>query len=108
MKSNDKVMQMMSMAAKAGKITSGEFSVEKAVKEGKAHIVIISEEASKNTVKKFSNMCFYYKVPMYIYGTKESLGHNIGREARASVAILDEGFANSIVKNLPVSVTQVK
>ena len=108
MKQNDKAIQMMSMAAKAGKIASGEFSVEKAVKEGKAHIVIISEEASKNTVKKFSNMCFYYKVPMYIYGTKESLGHNIGREARASVAILDEGFAKSIVKNLPVSVTQVK
>ena len=108
MKQNDKAIQMMSMAAKAGKIVSGEFSVEKAVKEGKAHIVIVSEEASKNTVKKFSNMCFFYKVPMYIYGTKDSLGHNIGREARASVAILDEGFANSIVKNLPVSVTQVK
>lgn len=108
MKSNDKAIQVMSMAAKAGKVASGEFSVEKAVKEGKAHLVIISEEASNNTVKKFSNMCFFYKVPMYKYGTKESLGHNIGREARASVAILDEGFANSIVKNLPVTVTQVK
>ncbi len=105
---NDKALSMMSMAAKAGKVASGEFSVEKAVKEGKAKLVIISEEASNNTVKKFSNMCFFYKVPMYIYGTKESLGHNIGREARASVAILDEGFAKSIVKNLPVTVTQVK
>lgn len=108
MKTNDKAIQVMSMAAKAGKVASGEFSVEKAVKEGKAHLVIISEEASNNTVKKFSNMCYFYKVPMYMYGTKESLGHNIGREARASVAILDEGFANSIVKNLPVTVTQVK
>lgn len=108
MKSNDKAIQMMSMAAKAGKVASGEFSVEKAVKEGKAHLVIVSEEASKNTVKKFSNMCFYYKIPMYIYGTKESLGHNIGKEARASLAILDEGFKNIIVKNLPESVTQVK
>lgn len=108
MKSNDKAMSMMSMAAKAGKIASGEFSVEKAVKENKAYLVIVSEDASNNTIKKFSNMCFFYKVPMYIYGTKESLGHNIGREARASVAILDEGFANSIVKNLPVTVTQVK
>lgn len=108
MKSNDRAMSMMSMAAKAGKIVSGEFMVEKTVKEGKAYLVIVSEEASKNTVKKFSNMCFFYNVPMYIYGTKDSLGHNIGREARASVAVTDEGFANSIVKNLPDTVTQVK
>ncbi len=108
MKSNDKAISMISMAAKAGKVASGEFSVEKAVKEGKAYMVIVSKEASDNTVKKFSNMCFYYKVPMYIYGTKEVLGHHIGKEARASLEILDEGFKNSIVKNLPVSVTQVK
>ncbi|MBP3338121.1 MAG: ribosomal L7Ae/L30e/S12e/Gadd45 family protein [Lachnospiraceae bacterium] len=108
MKSNDRAMSMMSMAAKAGKIVSGEFMVEKTVKEGKVYLVIVSEEASANTVKKFSNMCFFYKVPMYIYGTKDSLGHNIGREARASVAVTDEGFANSIVKNLPDTVTQVK
>lgn len=108
MKSNDKAIQMMSMAAKAGKIVSGEFMVEKAVKEKKAYLVIVSEEASGNTVKKFSNMCFFYNVPMYLFGTKESLGHGIGKEARASVAVLDQGFANSIVKNLPVAVTQVK
>lgn len=108
MKSNDKAIQMMSMAAKAGKVVSGEFMVEKAVKEKKAYLVIVSEEASGNTAKKFSNMCFFYNVPMYFFGTKEGLGHGIGKEARASVAILDQGFADSIVKNLPVTVTQVK
>ena len=38
--------------------------VEKAVKEGKASLVIISSEASGNTRKKFTNMCSYYKVFM--------------------------------------------
>ncbi len=108
MKSNDKVLQTISMAAKAGKIASGEFAVEKAVKEGKAYMVLVSSEASKNTVKKFSNMCFYYKIPMYIYATKEDLGHYIGKEARASIAVLDGGFSKSVIKNLPESVTQVK
>ena len=89
MKANDKAISMISLAAKAGKVVSGEFMVEKAVKEGKAKLVVVSEEASDNTRKKFSNMCFYYKVPMCIYGKKEDLGHNIGKEMRASIAVID-------------------
>lgn len=98
----DKVLSMISLATKAGKTTSGEFSVEKAVKDGKARLVIVSEEASDNTKKKFTNMCDYYKVPIYIYGKKEELGHFMGKEFRASVAILDEGFKKALEKQLEV------
>lgn len=98
----DKVLSMISLATKAGKTTSGEFSVEKAVKDGKAKLVIVSEEASDNTKKKFTNMCDYYKVPIYIYGKKEELGHFMGKEFRASVAILDEGFKKALEKQLEV------
>lgn len=43
-------------------------------------------------------MCKYYEVPMEIFATKEELGHWIGKAYRASICILDEGFAKSIVK----------
>ncbi len=36
---------------KAGKVASGEFSTEKAVKTGKARLVIVADEASANTKK---------------------------------------------------------
>ncbi len=91
---------MVGMAMKAGRVVSGEFSTEKAVKEGKAFLVIVSEAASDNTKKKFRNMCTYYEVPMYIYGTKEELGHSMGKEFRASLAVTEEGFAKSIEKRL--------
>ena len=71
-----------------------------AVKSGKAALVIVSEESSDNTKKKFQNMCDYYEVPVYFYGGKEELGHAMGKEFRASLAILDEGLAKSIEKNL--------
>ena len=41
----DKALAMLGMAAKAGKVVSGEFSVEKAVKEG-----LIDEIGSLGTV----------------------------------------------------------
>ena len=96
----NKILSMVGMAMKAGKVVSGEFSTEKAVKTGKAFLVIVSEAASDNTKKMFRNMCSYYEVPMYVYGTKEDLGHSMGKEFRASLAVTEEGFAKSIENSL--------
>lgn len=96
----NKVVALISLAMKAGKIASGEFSVEKAVKTGKARLVIIAEEASDNTKKKFRNMCLYYKTPCHFFGAKIQLGNAIGKEFRASLAVLDENLARAIEQQL--------
>jgi len=88
---------MLGMARGAGKAVSGEFSVEKAIKSGKARLVIISKDASDNTKKLFYNKCSYYRVPIYEYSDKISLGHALGQEMRTSVAVLDDNFANNII-----------
>ena len=73
---------------------------EKEVKSGKAALVIVAGDSSDNTKKKFQNMCEYYKVPIHFYGDKDTLGHAMGKEFRASLAILDKGFADGIRKQL--------
>ncbi len=87
---------------RAGFVASGEFSTEKAVKENRAKVVIVASDASDNTKKMFTNMCTYYKVPIYFFGEKTSLGHAIGKELRASLAVLDNGFAGEIEKQLNI------
>lgn len=94
----DKVLSMVGLATRAGKVASGEFSTEKAVKSHRAHLVLIAEDASDNTKKMFTNMCAFYQVPIRIYGTKETLGRAMGKELRASLALLDRGFAGSVLK----------
>ena len=96
----DRVLSMIGIAAKAGKIASGEFSTEKAVKTGTAYLVITAEEASDNTKKKFKNMSDFYEVPYFEYQTKENLGRAIGKEFRASLAITDANLAKAIEKKL--------
>ena len=44
---------MLGLAAKAGKIVSGEFATEQAIKADKACLVVIAKDASDNTTKKF-------------------------------------------------------
>ena len=92
---------MLSLAAKAGRIAAGGFSAEEAVKSRKARLVLIAEDAQSNTTKKFTDKCTFYKIPFRFYGTKEALGHAVGRESRACVAVTDRGFAESILKQLP-------
>lgn len=97
---NDPVLSMIGIAAKSGNVVSGEFSTEKAVKTGHAYLVIVSAEASENTKKSFCNMTDFYHVPCYCYGSKEDLGHCIGKEFRASLAVTDENLARAVEKKL--------
>ena len=100
MVNSKKLLSLIGLATRARKVVSGEFSTEKSVKSGRSRMVIVSEEASDNTKKMFRNMCTYYKVPLYFFGTKEELGHSMGREMRASAAVLDSGLAKALVKQL--------
>jgi len=93
-------LSMVGLATRAGKTVSGEFATEKAIKEGKAKLVIVAEDASDNTKKLFRNKCEYYKVPLFIAGNKDELGMVTGNQSRASLAVIDSGFGKAIVNKL--------
>ena len=79
---------------KSGNLVSGSFSTEK------AKVVIIAADVAENSRKKYENMCEFYHVPVYFYGTKDELGHAIGKEYRASIAIIDQGLAKAVIQSI--------
>ena len=93
---------MLGLAARAGCVVSGETGTQKAIKSGKAYLVIIAEDASANTTKKFQNSCEYYEVPIAVFGTRDELGEAIGKEFRSSLAITDENLAKAVAGKLDV------
>ena len=101
----NKALSMISIAAKAGKVVSGGFLCEKAVQEGSACLIIIAENAAKNTTKKFRDKCTYYEVPYVIFGDSNVLGNRIGKESRMTLAITDIGLAKQIANKLDVSMS---
>ena len=108
---NNKVLSFIGICMKAGHLVSGEFSVEKAVKSGHAWLVLVAADASNNSKKQYTNMCTYYQVPLYFISSKEELGHALGKEYRASLAVQDENMARALIKKLqeagiaPVDIT---
>ena len=97
---NNKTLSLVGLATKAGKTVSGEFSTEKSVKTGKGFLVLVANDASENTKKKFRNMCSFYEVPIYFLSDKESIGRAMGKEFRASLAVQDENFAKAMIQEL--------
>lgn len=91
---------MLGLAARGGNVKSGEYSTEKAIKDHKARLVLVAMDASENTKKSFQDMCRFYGVPYCEYGTKEELGHYIGKQFRASLAVTDPGLAKTVIEKL--------
>ena len=92
----DKVLSLISLATKAGRCASGEFMTEGQTKSGRASLVVVAEDASDNTKKLFFNKCKYYNIPCFVYGSKQELGEATGNDSRASIAITDRGFSETI------------
>lgn len=93
-----KLIAVLGLAQKAGKIVSGDFAVQGAIKSGKAKLLIIANDASAATKKEYQYQAEKKNVPVYYALTKEQLGGAIGKVLRAAVALNDNGFVKPVVR----------
>ena len=93
-----KILNLLGLCQRSKNLVSGEYQTEKAVKEGRAVLVIIAADASRNTKKKFHDMCKFYRVREIVLSDKEELGRKTGHSERSNLAITDDGFAKAILR----------
>lgn len=96
MENEKKIISLIGLAQKAGKIVSGELAAEKAIKSGKAKLVIIATDCSEATKKNYRDMTTYYNVELHEKFIKDQLGQCIGKDHRAVLIINDVGFRKAI------------
>lgn len=94
----EKILSMIGLAKRANKVSTGEFICKKVLKQKKARLAILAENASDNTKKSIINSCKFYNVEVIECSNMENLGKFTGGGARAVVTINDENFANEIMK----------
>ena len=100
MKNNNKVLSLLGTCHKSRQGCQRRIFDRETVKTGKGFLVLVADDASQNTKKKFQNMCDFYEVPIYFIANKEELGRFCGKEFRASLAVQDENFAKAMLKEL--------
>ena len=89
-----KLFNSLGLCRRAGKCQSGEFAAERAVKAGKAKLVLLEETASENTRERFSSLCAGRNIPLKLI---PQVGRAIGRESHVVMAVTDIQFANLIL-----------
>lgn len=95
---NDRLLGMLGLAVRAGKVAFGVFMTEKALDEGRAHLVIASEDIGASNRRRIENRCGEWGVQLIFYSDKASLSRAAGKKDMPVAAVCDEGFAKAIVK----------
>ncbi|MDL2234914.1 hypothetical protein LJC07_02020 [Christensenellaceae bacterium OttesenSCG-928-L17] len=90
-----KVLGAVGLARRAGKCITGDFAVERAVKGGKALLVIVDASASDATKKRYQTICNTHAV---LYREFPGAGAAAGKPGGKIIAIVDEGFVGMIEK----------
>ncbi len=99
----NKIYSFLGLATKAGKLISGEEGCERALKSGKVHLVIVSQDSSENTKKRFADKCNNRDVNLRLFGEKEIIGRYVGKGIRSVVAISEIGFAKRLMEMIDES-----
>lgn len=88
----------LGLCQRAGKLVSGEFSVNNEIKKGKLKLIIIAEDSSPNTKDTYITQAKNKGIPYLIIGDKETLGSSIGKEYRALIGVKDKNMATNLIK----------
>ena len=88
----DRMMSMLGLCARAGRLITGEKACAQAVREGGAFAAVLDGAASANAVKAVSDACRSHGVPL-LRTEPFALGDAIGTPARMAAAITDERMA---------------
>lgn len=102
MNAKQRVLGMLGMAQRAGKVISGAEGVTSTLNSGKAELLLISRDISRNTLDKLLSAAEKGEkvtgkaVTCFRFGTSDDLGQATGKAARAAVAVTDKAFAKGI------------
>lgn len=83
----------LGFAQKAGKLLSGDFACEKAIKGGKAKLAVLDASASQATGERYRGLCEREGVPFLEFDDMDAA---IGRYGRKIAVVTDGGFARMI------------
>ena len=93
----NRMLNMLGLCMRAGKLVSGEKAAIQAVRMGSACAVVLDKAAAKNATKAVTDACSWHEVPL-ILAPENELGYAIGKPGRMVAAITDPSFADRILQ----------
>ena len=105
---DNKALNYLSLARKAGLAELGEEPVGAAARAGKAYVILVASDASDHTWRRAKSYAAGTEQQcVRLECTKDEMGFVVGRTSLAIAAITDVSLALALVKALPKADPQV-
>ena len=95
-----RALDLLGLAQRAGAVERGVDAARRAVREGRARLVLIAEDASAAQLKKISGLLEHRNVPVLVAGTRNELGAAVGGPPLSALAVTRREFAERLVRRL--------
>ena len=95
-------LALLGMARRAGALAYGTGSTRRALKEGRARLILFAQDASETQRDKVMKLSSHGTTPRATLGTREALGLAVGSAPVSAVAVTDNEFAKELVARLVV------
>lgn len=91
---------LLTICAKAGKLTVGMDMAKDSCRNGNAYAVFTASDLSEKSLKEVKYYCGRYSVKLYALGmTMDEVGDAL-RKRSGIITVLEKGFAQSLAKGL--------
>jgi len=95
-------MALLGMARRAGALVYGTGSTRRALREGRARLVLFAQNASETQRDKVMKLLRHGATPRATFGTREALGSAVGSAPVSAVAVTDRELAKELGARLGV------
>lgn len=96
----ERIINLLSIAQRAGKCSSGSFAVQKAIAAGTAKLMLIAADTSEQTKKEYYKLAANKDIKIHEVLDQETLGHTLGKEFRTVAVLTDKGFSDAMEKRI--------
>ncbi len=96
-----KALELLGLARRAGAVERGVDATRRAVRDGRARLVLIAEDASAAQIKKIIGLLEHRTIPRRTAGRRGELGAAVGAPPLSAVAITRRDFAEPMLRHLP-------
>ena len=94
-------LELLGLAQRAGAVERGVDAARRAVRDGRARLILIADDASATQLKKLTGLLEHRPVPRRRVADRVALGAALGAPPVSAVAITRSEFANSMLERLP-------
>ncbi len=94
--SQNKQLNMLGLALRAGQLIHGDEQVEAGVKNNQARVVVLASDASEATIQRYQELCQRYNIPLNLTYERYQISHAVGK-ARSVVAVTNQGMAKKFL-----------